>query len=613
MLAAKRFIFITLFMGMVFWAVGRTAVFAINPSDENIDNPIIAIEKTTTTPEIAQGGTAQFAIKVTNSGDVPLTEVVVSDALSPNCNRNIGIMQPTDVEIYFCQQANVQESFLNVATASGRAPNGVVINDKDSALVNVDNPEVSIIKDTTTPIIRRNGTAQFTITVFNDSEDNALTSVEVVDALSPNCDRQLGTLDAEAFISYTCIITNVQEAFNNVATVFGTSPSSGVVEASDSAEIELLDLEMEFTADPSIMPEPGNEVAFTAKITNSGTVDVNLNSLISNRFGDLMDSSNGNVTDNSCTIDGDAPLLVANGGEYVCDFKAIITGQPQVLNIDLTAEADDSNTGDGIDVSETANIAINITDLPSEIVVSLEASETTLSSPGGEVDFTVTVENISDVDTVVVNTLGSNTLGTLHQQGDCELPQTINAGGSYICTYTYNIVSSGGKQVIQEVSVAGQDDDITPNLVTDRDRVTIDITAALVQYLPVNPKQFRLADEPNDICQDAYPVIVDRAYSFAADDNTDWYRFSLHQETDIFLSLTNFAPQAGQAVVYTWDGDDCEPLSQGGSRVVIGNNGNLGSIKSIDLGTLNAGHYLIRVINDGTPTQNKYNLEVQSS
>src|SRR4051812_703328 len=57
-----------------------------------VTHPGISISKDPGTQSIAQGGTAAFSITVTNTGDVALMNVNVSDPLSTNCSRPIGML-----------------------------------------------------------------------------------------------------------------------------------------------------------------------------------------------------------------------------------------------------------------------------------------------------------------------------------------------------------------------------------------------------------------------------------------------------------------------------------------------------------------------------------------
>jgi uncharacterized repeat protein (TIGR01451 family) len=82
-------------------------------------------------------GTATFKIKVSNTGDVMLHNVTVTDPLSPGCNKNIGTLAPGSSSSYTCERGSVSTSFTNVAKATGTAPNGTKVSAVDHAKVAV--------------------------------------------------------------------------------------------------------------------------------------------------------------------------------------------------------------------------------------------------------------------------------------------------------------------------------------------------------------------------------------------------------------------------------------------------------------------------------------------
>ena len=108
--------------------------------------PAINIEKTPDSQSFQTGGTATFTITVTNSGDVTLTSVAVTDALAPGCARTSAqlganaTLAPAASFNYQCTLANVAADFTNSATATGTPPVGPVVTDTDTAAVTVTQP-----------------------------------------------------------------------------------------------------------------------------------------------------------------------------------------------------------------------------------------------------------------------------------------------------------------------------------------------------------------------------------------------------------------------------------------------------------------------------------------
>ena len=103
--------------------------------------PAIAIVKNPKSQTVAVGGTATFSITVTNAGNTVLTNVTVTDPLTPNCNRTsaqipgLASMVPGAAVTYSCSRPNVRANFNNVATATGTPPSGPNVTASDTAPV----------------------------------------------------------------------------------------------------------------------------------------------------------------------------------------------------------------------------------------------------------------------------------------------------------------------------------------------------------------------------------------------------------------------------------------------------------------------------------------------
>ena len=110
-----------------------------SPKSQTLTTKVVTTKTTTT----ASFGTAHFAIKVTNKGNVRLTAVTVADALSPNCNRSLGTLAPGASSTYTCINASVTRNFTNIAIASGVPPKGPKVKATDHAVVKVKSTTVS--------------------------------------------------------------------------------------------------------------------------------------------------------------------------------------------------------------------------------------------------------------------------------------------------------------------------------------------------------------------------------------------------------------------------------------------------------------------------------------
>jgi len=119
----------------------------VNNSDTafvDVIGPDIEIAKTPDMQTVASGSSVSFNIAVTNTGDVPLTNVTVSDAQAPNCVRvggQLPNLAPGGSTSYGCTLANVTDGFINSAVASGTPPVVGDVTDADAAMVKLDDTQ----------------------------------------------------------------------------------------------------------------------------------------------------------------------------------------------------------------------------------------------------------------------------------------------------------------------------------------------------------------------------------------------------------------------------------------------------------------------------------------
>jgi uncharacterized repeat protein (TIGR01451 family) len=264
--------------------------------------PAISIAKGPKEQSVTSGSAASFTITVTNSGNVTLTNVRVTDAASPDCDRTsaslaaLASMAPGASVTYSCSQPNVTASFTNFAVATGTPPNGPDVTASDSAHVTVTtppstppssppptstpppstppvstpptttvvavktvktvkkarpftppaakptHPAIAIEKSPKSQTIAAGDSARFTIKVTNTG-DVRLVNVRVLDPRSTGCNRRIGALAPGASVGYSCSRENLKEGFVNVARAIGTAPSGTKVSATDSARVEVTPVE----------------------------------------------------------------------------------------------------------------------------------------------------------------------------------------------------------------------------------------------------------------------------------------------------------------------------------------------------------------------------------
>ncbi len=242
--------------------------------------------------------------------------------------------------------------------------------------------------------------------------------------------------------------------------------------------------------------------------------------------------------------------------------------------------------------------------LPPTIAITLTAVLLSLPEPGGPVTFTVQVANQSTT-SVTLTALAENVLNDLNGQGDCTLPQTMAIDTVYTCSYAADISGSAGQTVTRTVTADAQNQ--VPLTTQASDSITLTITEPTSSgpqflFLPVVLRP-RILGEPNNSCGEAFPLGLNQPAQFLAEDENDWYRFSLSQMTQVQVELSNFIPQAGQVTV--WYGVPCT------AAVRVGHDGTIAVNRVLDLGMQPAGDYFIWLINAGAlNTADLYTIEV---
>lgn len=167
-------------------------------------HPAIAIEKSPDHQQVVSGKVAQFQVRVTNTGDVPLHDIRVMDPQAPGCELQLEVLQPGDSAHYACEVI-ASGDFDNIITATGDDPNGGAVVATDSAHVDAINPSIKIEK---TPNLQRVAAGKpviFSVTVTNTG-DVPLHNVQVSDPGAPECQRMIEHLNVLESVSYDCVV-----------------------------------------------------------------------------------------------------------------------------------------------------------------------------------------------------------------------------------------------------------------------------------------------------------------------------------------------------------------------------------------------------------------------
>jgi len=285
-------------------------------------------------------------------------------------------------------------------------------------------------------------------------------------------------------------------------------------------EVPPAELRVDKTAVPDNINEPGPAgatVRFNVAVTNTGidpSNDVTLNDLDDDIYGDITQVQ-GNITYTECSV----PQTITSGGTYTCYFLATVYG-------DGDDDVTDTVTATGVDdygnnTSGEDDATVHINDLLPVIDVIKTANPTNIVEPGGDILFTVQVDNDSNPgDTVTITSLYDDPHGDLNGQGTCSTPQEIAPGGSYTCSFTAAVVGNNGYSETDEVTASGTDEEGNP--AEDSDTATVNITNS--------PSDFTLTKEvsPTTVFEPGGTVM----YTFTINNNSTIDTITINSLTD---------------------------------------------------------------------------------
>ncbi|MBK8623008.1 MAG: DUF11 domain-containing protein [Saprospiraceae bacterium] len=395
-----------------------------------IQTPSISLIKSAfPTTYTTAGESVDYTFVVTNTGNVTLSNVEVSD---PLFGLNFGpiTLAPNHSEVFTHQYQVTQDdldngSIYNLASANALDTNvGPVTDDDDETITAIQTPSISLDKSAfPTTYTTAGESVDYTFVVTNTG-NVTLNNVEVID---PLFGLNFGpvTLAPNGQETFTYTYTVTQAAIDsgsvvNLATTTALDTNGGPVTDDDGETITAIQtpsISLNKSAFPTTYNTAGQAVDYTFVVTNTGNVTL----------------SNVEVSDPLFGLNFGPVTLAPNGQEtftysYTVTQAAIDSGS--VVNL-ATTTALDTN---GDPVSDDDGETITAIQTPS-ISLNKSAFPTTYTTAGESVDYTFVVTNTGNV--TLNNVEVSDPLFGLNFG-----PITLAPNGQETFTYTYTVTQA---------------------------------------------------------------------------------------------------------------------------------------------------------------------------
>ena len=424
----------------------------------------LTVEKTADPTEgVKVGDTVTYTVVVTNSGNVTVTGIGLTDTLVAQGAETFDLAPAgtkTITYTYTVQQKDVDAGKIdNTVTAAGKDPKGTDVSGTDSATVTTIAAEAALtVEKTAAPAsnVKVGDKVTYTVVVTN-SGNVTVSDIAMEDTLV--------TLEEEEFdlapagtktITYEYTVTQAdvnKGSFDNTATATGKNPKGTEVTASDDATVTTIEpnaeLTVEKTANPTSGVKKGDKVTYTVVVTNSGNVTVR-NIQLSDTKVDLEaiasepaegeGSETGDGTGEGEGADADEPpsdgfTLDPSGTKTITYEYTVTQSDIDAGKIDNTATATGKDPV-GEDVTDSDDATVTTVASEPALTVTKEASKTTDAAVNDVITYTVTVENTGNV--TVKDIALSDTLVTLTEEAFTLAPGEKKDG----ITYTYTVKQS---------------------------------------------------------------------------------------------------------------------------------------------------------------------------
>lgn len=392
------------------------------------------------------GGNINFTVKVDNTSSVSVQLSSLTDDVYGDLNGKGSCLIPQSIAgggYYECSFAgnvlgDVGSTHKDTVTAVASGASDY--DDATVTIVNVD-PTISVLKTANTPSVpETGGDVTFNFLVRNTSvEPVTITSLsdDKFGSLSGDADCQVGTIlpyGGQCSFDATFAIPagDYPGSHSNIFTAYAQDNEGEEAMDNDEETISyadvLPDVKVEKTAGVSEIPETGQDVTFTYRITNNGNEDVAVSEITDDKFGTL-------AGDADCQV---GTLIPANS---YCEFEAtfaIPAGDFPDVHVNVFSAT--VTDGDGNSDSDKDDASINYTDVMPDISVLKTSDKDSVPETGADVVFTFRITN-NGPEPVAINSLADSDFGILSGDGDCHVG-TVLAKNDY-CEFSITRFISG--------------------------------------------------------------------------------------------------------------------------------------------------------------------------
>jgi len=451
-------------------------------------NPDISLTKMPDLMQAHEGNTITYTYNVTNTGNVPLSDVSVTDNKAQNVTYQSGDSNSdsrldTDETWVFTATYNVTAEdvspLVNTAAAAGTYAGAGTIIAWTTASVDILRPDIALNKTANPVQAHDSDTITYNYTITN-AGNTPLSAISLIDDKAGNITYEGGyqsgdtngneILDTDETWVFTATYNVTAEDDSplvNTATVSGTDALSRSVESEDTASVDILRpaIAINKTAEPAQAHE-GDTITYNYTITNPGNTPLSAISLIDDKAGNITYEGgyqSGDTNGNEI-LDTDETWVFTATYNVTAEDDSPLVNTATVSGTDALSRSVESEDTASVDILRPA-IAINKTAEPAQ------------AHEGDTITYNYTITNPGNTPLSAISLIddkaGNITYEGGYQSGDTNGNEILDTDETWVFNATYNVTEEDDSPLVNTATVSGTD--ALSRSVQSEDTASVDI------------------------------------------------------------------------------------------------------------------------------------------
>ncbi|MEU7524299.1 hypothetical protein AB0A74_01035 [Saccharothrix sp. NPDC042600] len=404
----------------------------------------------------AAGQTVVYSFVVTNTGNVSLSGITVSDQLAAPAGPAVTVVCPsttldpgastTCTATYTATQADVDHgSIVNTATVTATAPGGDQVTGEPSTVTIPvpTGPAITLVKSANPGSVSQAGDTVTYSFLISNTGNVTLSSVSVIDTVAApagpplvvNCPSNTLSVGASMTCSAVYVVrqSDVDHgSIGNTATATGVAPDGTQVGSPPSdAAVSIpatASMAVTKTADPASVGSAGDSITFSVVVTNTGNV-----TLTGLAVADTLAAPAGPEITVTCPSN-----VLAPGESTTCTSSPYTVTQADTDHgsVSNTATASATAPDGGTTTSPSSSATVPVVPAPAITLVKT-ADPTTVSAAGQTITYAFLVTNTGNVTLTDITVLDTPAVPAGPAPAVTCPVATLAVGGSTTCTARY--------------------------------------------------------------------------------------------------------------------------------------------------------------------------------